>query len=81
MKCKWYSQNKWDCDICICAEYTMMFVKWCMNAMYERIQLFYCSIVWTRENKSLIVARDEECMSSNFVEVEMLGDIFPLLEK
>ena len=35
----------------------------------------------TRENKSPIVAGDEEFKSSNFVEVEMLGDGFPLLEK
>ena len=29
----------------------------------------------------MIVVRDEECKSSNFVEVEMMGDEFPLLEK
>ena len=51
-----------------------------MNAMYERIS---CSIAVLLKlgNKSLIVARDEECKFSLFVEVELLGDGFPLLEK
>ena len=69
------------CNICIRVAYAMTHVKWCMHAMYERVQMFYCSIVWTRENKSLIIVGDEECKYSNFFEVEMLGDGFSLLEK
>ena len=70
--------------VCICYMYlyvyAMKFVKWCMNAICECIN---CSLQcrWTRENKSLIVVGDEECKPSNFVEVEMLRDRFPLLEK
>ena len=62
---------------CICYDSCKM-VYDCNVRTY---QLFYCSVFELRKNKSLIVAGDEECKSSNFVEVEMLRDGFPLLEK
>ena len=51
-----------------------------MNAMYEHIS---CSatVLLDWGNKSLIAAGNEECKSSYFVEVEVLIDGFPLLEK
>ena len=36
---------------------------------------------WTGENKTLTAAGNEACESSYFVEVEVLIDGFPLLEK
>ena len=36
---------------------------------------------WTGENKSLTAVGNEECKYSYFVEVEVLIDGFPLLEK
>ena len=40
-----------------------------------------CGVVVLREDKSLTAAGDEECDSSIFVEVELLGDELPWLEK
>ena len=59
-------KNKRVCDICICAAYAMMFVKWCMSVVMN-VSVVILQCCWTRENKSVIAAEDEECMSSDFV--------------
>ena len=45
------------------------------------VSVALCGVVVLREDKSLTAAGDEECDSSIFVEVELLGDELPWLEK
>ena len=73
MKCivEQFSQNKWDCDVCVLYAYAMTFVNnvW---MRYASVLVAFCSAVG--ENKSLTTVRVEEYNSSLFVEVKFVGD-------